>query len=101
MPEKARPTHFKACIERHLGFLPPSTRDAIFLGFQGRLQVDPIRATDWLVAIAGIFLQDYDGSPLSREEWHELRDILADDSGELDMDVLTYAMTLVMENKAL
>lgn len=51
--------------------------------------------------MAGIFLQDYDASPLSDDEWKELRDMLSADAGELDMEVLTYAMALVMEHKAL
>ena len=101
LPERTRPAHFRDSIERHLGFLPPSTRDSLILGFQERQQADPVKAAAWLEAMTGIFLRDYDGTPLSKAEWQELRDILAADAGELDMDILSYAMTLVMENKAL
>jgi len=101
LPERARPAHFRDSIERHLGFLPASTRDSLIQGFQDRQRTDPARAAVWLEAMTGIFLKDYDGTPLSMAEWQELRDILADDAGELDMDILSYAMTLVMENKAL
>jgi hypothetical protein len=51
--------------------------------------------------MASVFLGGYDGGQLSGDDWRELRDILSADSGELDMDTLTYAMTLVVEHKAL
>lgn len=100
-PESSRPSLYRAGIDRHLGFLPPSTREEIFLAFENKRREDVGRASDWLIVIAGIFLLDYDGGILSNDEWGELRDILAADAGELDMDILSYAMTLVVEHKAL
>ena len=101
LPASARASHFKACVERYFGFLPPTAREDIFQSFAERLAKDAESASAWLLVIAGIFLQDYDGSPLSDEDWRELRDILSEGSGELDMDILSYAMTLVVEHKAL
>jgi len=101
LPEGARAAHFKACVERYFGFLPQAAREDILQSFAVRQAKDAAKATGWLLAIAGIFLQDYDGSPLSDDDWRELRDILSEDSGELDMDILSYAMTLVVEHKAL
>lgn len=91
----------KVDIEHFLGFLPSRLLDEIRLVFGEKLSTDPERAKAWLIATAGILLKDYDGSPLSHEEWEELRDMIADYSGELDMDTLSYAMALIMEHKAL
>lgn len=99
--EKAKPAQFKASVERYFGYLPPSTREAIFLNFENKRKEDADRASEWLAIMGGIFLKDYDDSPLSTDEWRELRDILSMDAGELDMNILSYAMTLVVEHKAL
>ncbi len=101
LPANARAALYGSCIDRYFGFLPQSSRDEIFSAFESKRQVDAVHASEWLVAMAGIFLQDYDASPLSDDEWKELRDMLSADAGELDMEVLTYAMALVMEHKAL
>lgn len=101
VPESARPSLFKDCVERYFGFLPASTREAIFLAFEEKRRQEAARASEWLVIVAGIFLQDYDGDQLSDEEWRELRDFLSMDQGELSMDVLSYAIGLVLEHKAL
>ena len=99
--EKARPALLKASVERYFGYLPPSTREAISLSFENKRRENTERASEWLAIMGGIFLKDYDDSPLSVDEWRELRDILSMDAGELDMDLLSYAMTLVVEHKAL
>ncbi len=100
-PGKARPALFKASVERYFGYLPPSTREAIFLSFENKRRENADRASEWLAVMGGIFLKDYDDSPLSLDEWRKLRDILSMDAGELDMDLLSYAMTLIVEHKAL
>jgi len=99
--EQTRPALFKAGVERHFGYLPPLTREAIFLSFENKRRENAERAFEWLAVMGGIFLKDYDDSPLSIDEWRELRDILSSDAGELDMDLLSYAMTLIVEHKAL
>ena len=99
--EKTKSALFKTSVERHFGYLPPSTREAIFLSFENKRGENPERAFEWLAVMGGIFLKDYDDSPLSVDEWRELRDILSTDAGELDMDLLSYAMTLIVEHKAL
>ncbi|MCE1196914.1 hypothetical protein LWX53_10500 [bacterium] len=100
-PESSRPARYRDCIDRALGFLPASTREALALSFEARRANGLEAAAAWLATVASIFLGDYDGATLSVEAWRELRDILSADAGELDMDTLTYAMTLVVEHRAL
>jgi hypothetical protein len=100
-PAQARTSLYKADIEHFLGFLPLSLRDEIGLAFEEKRKADSEQAKVWLTATASIFLQDYDGSPLTREEWEQIRDLIADFSGELDMDLVSYVMGLVVENGAL
>ncbi len=100
-PEQARASLYKTDIQRFLGFLHLSLRDEIRLAFEEKLSKDQERANAWLIAVASIFLKDYDESPLSHDEWEELRDMAADFSGELDMALVSYVMGLVVENGAL
>lgn len=88
-------------VERHLGFLPPSTRQEVLIAYREKKLTDPARADPWLVAVTSIFLKEYDGTALSLGEWRELRDIVSAEAGVLHMDVVSYALGLVMEYKAL
>jgi len=101
LPENARPSFFRAGIAQHFGYLPADTQAGIVRIFEEKRAQDAERAGEWLSILGGIFFQDYDDSPLSDQEWKELRDILSEGSGELDMDILSYAMALVVEHKAL
>ena len=88
-------------VERHLGFLPPSTREEVLISYREKKLADPERADIWLMTVTSVFLREYDGTALSIGEWRELRDIVSAEAGVLHMDVVSYALGLVMEYKAL
>lgn len=88
-------------VERYLGFLPPSTREEVLIAYREKRLTDPERADIWLMTVTSVFLQEYDGTALSIGEWRELRDIVSAEAGVLHMDVVSYALGLVMEYKAL
>jgi len=48
-----------------------------------------------------VLLKQYDGTPLTLSEWRELRDLVSDCADELDMEIVTYAMSLIMDYGAL
>ncbi len=100
-PAQDRASLYKAEIDRFLGFLPLSLRDEIGLAFEDKRTTDPDQAKLWLGAISSIFLKDYDGTQLTIEEWEQVRDLAADFSGELDMNLVSYVMGLVLENGAI
>lgn len=84
-----------------LGFLPEEVRSAILESFMARAEADRASAVAWLGVLCGIFLQDYDDSPLPAADWEELRDIVNEGAGEMDIDLLTYVMSLVVDHGAL
>lgn len=90
-----------AVARRHFGFLPQASLDEIERIFVDKYEADPERAREWIVALSGIFLKEYDGSPLSASEWEEIRDIVSLGAEEMEMGLLSYAMSLVLEHKAL
>jgi hypothetical protein len=91
----------RAFTARHFAGLPAEAQAALALSFEGRCAADPEKAGDWAAAVGSIFLEDYDGTELAAEDWRELRDILSESSGELDIGLLSYAMGLILEHKAL
>jgi hypothetical protein len=91
----------ETALEHALGGFPRQVIE-ILTGFtQNRFESDAIRAPLLVSTYVGILLQQYDGTPLTLSEWHELRDLVSDCADELDMDIIAYAMSLLMDNGAL
>jgi hypothetical protein len=85
----------KLAFEREFPKLPEGLVDAAFADLRSME-----RQADWLIALGGVLYRDYDGTPISLEGWEAIRDLVNDFAGELDMDVVSYAMSLAMERGA-
>ncbi len=90
-----------ASVDRALGSLPQGLKTEVVEALEGKIRSEPGRAADWLMAVASVLLMDYADEVLSLEEWRELRDMVSNASEELEMDVLEYAMGLVLDHGAL
>jgi len=88
-------------IDRWLPMLPRSAREALTGLSVGKLKTDPARMPLAIATFASVLLKEYDGTPLTLAEWKELRDLVSDCADELDMDNVTYAMSLIMDYGAL
>jgi hypothetical protein len=88
-------------FEREFPAVRGETGDALMADFADKWRADPEAAAAWLGTVGSVIMQDYDGSPLSPEDWAGLREAFSAGSDELDLDLLTYAMSLVLEHKAL
>lgn len=84
-------------MPRSIRGLPDDLVASLLEGLEERLARDREAALAWLGTIASILLQDYDGGKLEPADWVALRDALDDSGGELDLELLTYAMALVVE----
>ena len=91
----------RSSAERAFASLPRGLKDDLLQALEGKIRSEPARASDWLMAAAAVLLMDYAGEALSLEEWRELRDMVSEASGELDMELLEYAMGLVLDHGAL
>jgi hypothetical protein len=89
------------CFSRALNHIPTAMCEEIATLFREKWDTDQNAAREWAGSLATILGGDYDGSPLSIEEWQELRDLVSENAGELDMDILSHVMSLVMEYGAL
>ncbi|TFG78902.1 MAG: hypothetical protein E4H20_12370 [Spirochaetales bacterium] len=92
-------------FSRTVGSVPEETISAIFTSFLGLYgSVGPrqgAKAIEWLGGVGSLFLMDYDGTPFSKAEWEDIRELVTLDAGEIDMDVLSYILSVVMEHGAL
>jgi len=55
----------------------------------------------WLAGVGSIFFMDYDGTPFETADWEEIREAVALEEDKLDMELLQYAMSLVVDHGAL
>ncbi|MCX7023178.1 MAG: hypothetical protein NT080_00990 [Spirochaetes bacterium] len=95
------PERLRELLCRSFPTLPRDTMDGVFYAFRERLDAAPGGSEaplEWLGTVASIFELDYDGTPLAAADWDELREIVEADSGEMDLDVLTYVMALLLEH---
>lgn len=92
----------RSTFGRAVGPVPQETLAAIFASFLSYFGADgpagAARALDWLGGVGSLLLMDYDGTAFSRAEWEEIRDIMTLDSGEIDMEILSYILSQVMEH---
>lgn len=91
----------RRCFEDCFRSLPAETVAALLSSFEGRFRTDEERATTWLGGMASIFLQDYDGTNFDAADWADLKEATDLGADEMDLDLLTYAMGLVLDHGAL
>lgn len=84
--------------------VPGETMAALFTTFLSRYGSGgdeySAAAIDWLAGVGSLLLSDYDGTPFTREDWEEIREIVTVDSGEIDMDTLSYVLGQALEHGA-
>lgn len=90
-----------AGLSRCMTVVPAAFRSRLAEGFSLHSGKGQDAAETWLKCIASILAQQYDGTELNQEEWIWLRDFLGAASGEMDLDLLSYAMGLVLDHGAL
>lgn len=96
-----KPETLRDFFFRYFPRVADETKASLFASFLDAWRRSPERATAWLAGMGSILLMDYDGSPFTREEWAELRESLALAQDELDLDLLSYAMSLIVDHGAL
>lgn len=95
----------RATFARTVPKVPDETLAALFATFLSRFGSgspdETAKAIDWLAGVGSLLLSDYDGTDFSREDWDEIRELVTIDSGEIDVDTLTYVLGQALEHGAL
>jgi hypothetical protein len=88
-------------FRRNFPALPRETGADILATFLERAARDREKAAAWLGSVASIFCMDYDEAPLSAEDWTALRESANLGADEMDIELLSYVMALVLDHHAL
>lgn len=77
--------------------LPRDLLDALLEGLEERIASDREREIARCATLGSILLMDYDGEALDGDDWDGLREAFSEAGGEVDLDLLTYVMQLVLD----
>lgn|GEM_PF-926711 len=95
----------RSTFSRSMPQIPDDTIAALFTTFLSRYASGgaegSTKALEWLGGIGSLLLCDYDGTPFSKAEWTEIRELVTIDSGEIDIETLTYVLGQTLEHSAL
>ncbi len=95
----------RSTFARSVPKVPDDTLAGLFTTFlsrygSGRAE-EAASAMEWLSGVGSLLLADYDGTPFSKADWEEIRELITIDSGEIDVDTLTYVLGQALEHGAL
>jgi hypothetical protein len=96
-----KPEMLRDFFFRYFPKIADETKASLFASFLEAWRNSPERAVMWLAGVGSILLMDYDGTAFTAEEWAELRESLTIAQDELDIDLLSYAMSLIVDHGAL
>jgi len=76
-------------------------KSSLFSSYLERRRDSPEAALDWLAGVGSILAMDYDGSSFTERDWRDIRDAVALEEENMDIELLEYVMSLVLDNGAL
>lgn len=95
----------RSMFSRSMPKIPEDTIAALFTTFLSRYASGgsdaSTQALQWLGGVGSLLLADYDGTPFTKDEWTEIRELVTIDSGEIDIETLTYVLGQTLEHSAL
>lgn len=98
---RPKPETLRDFFFRYFPGVADETKAGLFASFLETWRDSPERAITWLAGAGSILLMDYDGTPFSPEEWADIRESFVAGQDELDIELLSYAMSLVVDHGAL
>jgi hypothetical protein len=95
----------RAVFARSVPKVPDDTLAGLFTTFLSRYGSSSDNAAgeavEWLMGVGSLLMSDYDGTPFSKADWEEIRELVTIDSGEIDVETLTYVLGQALEHGAL
>lgn len=74
---------------------------SLFAAYLERRLASPVTASLWLAGIGSVLMMDYDGTSFEKADWEELREAMVLEEDALEMGILEYVLSLVVEHGAL
>jgi hypothetical protein len=77
------------------------TKAALFASYLERRRLSPKAALEWLAGAGSVLAMDYDGTAFTQDDWREIRDAVSLEDETMDIELLEYVMSLVLDHGAL
>jgi hypothetical protein len=74
---------------------------ALFSSYLDRRRGSAESAADWLAGVGSVLMMDYDGTAFTKADWEDLREAIVLEERDLDIELLEYVLSLVMDHGAL
>ena len=58
-------------------------------------------AAAWLAGVGSVLMMDYDGTPFEKADWEDIREAIVLEEESLDIELLEYVLSLVLDHGAL
>jgi hypothetical protein len=81
--------------------IPGEVLSAFFTTFLEAWRSGEEKALAWLQGVSSLLLMEYDNTPFTREEWADIKESIVLGSEEIDLELLSYVMGLVLDHGAL
>jgi hypothetical protein len=99
--EAAEIEALRAFFYRSFPKVGEETKSALFASYLEKRRDSVEAAAAWLSGVGSILLMDYDGTPFSKSDWIDIREAVVLEEDALDIDLLEYVMSLVLDHGAL
>ena len=77
------------------------TKSALFASYIEIRRLSAEKAAAWLAGVGSILYMDYDGTAFTKAEWADIREAIVLEEASVDMELLEYVMSLVLDHGAL
>jgi hypothetical protein len=74
---------------------------SLFASYLERRRRSADAAAAWLAGAGSVLMMDYDGTPFSKADWEDIREAVVLEEEDLDIELLEYVLTLVLDHGAL
>jgi hypothetical protein len=76
-------------------------KSALFASYLERRRDSTETAATWLGGVGSVLMMDYDGTPFDKADWEDIREAIVLEERALDLELLEYVLSLVLDHGAL
>jgi len=91
----------RAFFSRSFPKIGDEAKASLFASYLERRRVSPETASAWLGGVGSVLMMDYDGTPFEKADWEDIREAIVLEERALDIELLEYVLSLVLDHGAL
>jgi hypothetical protein len=77
------------------------TKSALFASYLEERRTSAEKAAAWLAGVGSLLFMDYDGTKFTKAQWGDIREAIVLEEESIDIELLEYVMSLVLDHGAL